>query len=39
LARYKAEAEKAFTCIPKLPPQLRERAELLKRRFEQRYGG
>jgi len=39
LAEYKQEAEKAFTCIPKLPPQLRESAELLKRRFEQRYGG
>ena len=38
LAEYKDNAEKAFTCIPKLPPQLRERAELLKRRFEQRYG-
>jgi hypothetical protein len=39
LAEYKDQAEKAFTCIPRLPPQLRERAELLKRRFEQRYGG
>jgi hypothetical protein len=32
------QVEKAFTCIPKLPPQLRGRAEELKRRFEQRNG-
>ena len=34
--RYQAQVEKAFTCIPKLPPQLRETAEQLQRRFEQR---
>ena len=34
--RFRAQAEKAFTCIPKLPPQLKEQAEQLKRRFEQR---
>jgi hypothetical protein len=37
-ARYRDQVEKAFTCIPKLPPQLRARAEELKRRFEQRNG-
>jgi hypothetical protein len=33
---FRAQAEKAFTCIPELPPQLRESAEALKRRFEER---
>jgi hypothetical protein len=37
-AQYRDQVEKAFTCIPKLPPQLRGRAEELKRRFEQRNG-
>jgi hypothetical protein len=32
---FRAQVEKAFTCIPELPPQLQERAEQLKRRFEQ----
>jgi hypothetical protein len=36
--QYRDQVEKAFTCIPKLPPQLRGRAEELKRRFEQRNG-
>jgi hypothetical protein len=36
--QYRGQVEKAFACIPELPPQLRERAEQLKRRFEQRYG-
>ena len=37
-AQYREQVEKAFTCIPELPPRFRERAELLKRRFEQRFG-
>jgi hypothetical protein len=34
---FRAQVEKAFTCIPQLPPQLQERAEQLKRRFEQSH--
>lgn len=37
-AQYRDQVERAFTCIPKLPPELRGRAEELKRRFEQRNG-
>ena len=34
--QYRAQVEKAFTCIPKLPPRIRQTAERLKRRFAQR---
>jgi hypothetical protein len=37
-AQYRDQVEKAFTCIPELPPQFQERAEQLKRRFQQRQG-
>jgi hypothetical protein len=36
--QYRDQAQKAFACIPKLPPQLRATAERFKRRFEQRNG-
>ena len=32
---FRAQVEKAFACIPELPPQLRASAERFKRRFEQ----
>ncbi len=32
---FRAQVEKAFACIPELPPQLRAAAERFKRRFEQ----
>jgi hypothetical protein len=32
---FRAQVEKAFACIPELPPQLRATAERFKRRFEQ----
>jgi hypothetical protein len=34
----RAQVEKAFACIPELPPQLRATAERFKRRFEQENG-
>jgi hypothetical protein len=34
----RAQIEKAFVCIPELPPQLRATAERFKRRFEQQNG-
>jgi hypothetical protein len=34
--QYRAQVQKAFACIPELPPRLREIAEQLKRRFGQR---
>jgi len=37
-AGYRDQIEKAFTCIPELPPPYRQRAEQLRRRYEQRYG-
>jgi len=36
--KFRDQVEKAFTCIPALPPQLRQRAEQLKRSFEARQG-
>jgi hypothetical protein len=34
--QYRAQVEKAFKCIPELPPRLKDAAEQFKRRFEQR---
>jgi hypothetical protein len=33
--QYRVQIQKAFVCIPELPPMLRQRAEEFKRRFEQ----
>jgi hypothetical protein len=34
--QIRSQIEKAFVCIPELPPRLRATAERFKRRFEQR---